>query len=56
MDAEKLFFFVEKRHKKFADLVLAEKIFTAFSRLELVSCERKTLLLGWWLEAGAGAM
>jgi len=23
-------------------------------RLELELCERKTLLLGWWLEAGAG--
>jgi len=22
-------------------------------RLELELCERKTLLLGWWLEAGA---
>jgi len=25
-------------------------------RLELEWCERKTLLPGWWLEAGAGAM
>jgi len=25
-------------------------------RLELEWCERETLLPGWWLEAGAGAM
>jgi len=29
---------------------------TAFGRLELEWCERKTLLPGWWLEGGAGAM
>jgi len=27
-----------------------------FGRLELEWCERKTLLSGWWLEAGAGAV
>jgi len=31
-------------------------LITAFGRLELEWCERKTLLPGWWLEAGAGAM
>ena len=29
---------------------------TVLGRLELELCERKTLLPGWWLEAGAGAM
>ena len=29
---------------------------TAFGRLELEWCERKTLLPGWWLEAGAGVV
>jgi len=27
-----------------------------FGRLELECCERKILLTGWWLEAGAGGM
>ena len=31
-------------------------IITAFGRLELECCERKILLPGWWLEAGAGGM
>jgi len=31
-------------------------IFTAFGRLELEWCERKTLLPDWWLKASAGAM
>jgi len=29
---------------------------TAFGRLELELCERKTLLPGWWLQASAGMM
>ena len=29
---------------------------TVFGRLELEWCERKTLLTGWWLEAGAGGI
>jgi len=29
---------------------------TAFGRLELEWCERKTLLPDWWLEAGAGVV
>jgi len=31
------------------------EVFTAFGRLELEWCERKILLPGWWLKAGAGA-
>jgi len=27
-----------------------------FGRLELEWCERKILLPGWWLEAGAGVV
>jgi len=27
-----------------------------FGRLELEWCERKTLLSGWWLVAGAGVV
>jgi len=30
-------------------------VLSLFGRLELEWCERKTLLLGWWL-AGAGAV
>ena len=29
---------------------------TVFGRLELELCERKILLPGWWLEAGAGGI
>jgi len=31
-------------------------LYTVFGRLELELCERKILLPGWWLEAGAGGI
>ena len=34
----------------------SEPNITVFGRLELEWCERKKLLPGWWLEAGAGVV
>jgi len=32
---------------------VSDVTFAAFGRLELECCEKKILLPGWWLEAGA---
>ena len=42
-------FFLRKQIKQL-------ELVTVFGRLELELCERKILLLGWWLEAEAGGI